>query len=119
MNRKKRKGYQEYVRRSYGWSFPVVRELWAKAEREYSPTSHRAAGLLRELGFKQTVSDQFFQLAAGKMNDESDAYYCINGCCVVLWHPVRGNHGGWGPAGCSCDNLDDPRGPEPKLIPVK
>lgn len=115
INRKKRKGYLEYVARVYGFSFVECRELWNEAEQTFRDRT-QTNELVRDLGFKNRVSDQFFFLAASKMNDESEQYYCVNGCCIVLWHPKRGNHGGFGPAGCSCDELDDPRGPDPKLI---
>lgn len=48
--------------------------------------------------------------AAHRKYGECERYLCVEGCCVVEWHPHLGNTGGMGPAGCPCDRLDDPRG---------
>lgn len=53
---------------------------------------------------------EFIRAVVRCKNDECVAYRCVNGCCVVLWHPHFGNTGGMGPAGCSCDDMEDPRG---------
>ncbi len=42
--------------------------------------------------------------------NECVAYECVNGNCTILWHPFFGNTGGVGIPGCSCDDMEDPRG---------
>jgi hypothetical protein len=81
--------------------------LWAEAktlDRTYS-------GFFAELhgSTKATHLDNFFYLLARWETDAADKYRCIYGCCVVEWLNGK-NRGGWGPVGCPCDDMADPRG---------
>lgn len=71
---------------------------------------------LREMWDASAGHEDFVMKAAHRKYEECTTYLCVNGCCSVDWHPALGNIGGAGPAGCSCDDLDDPRGPNPRLL---
>lgn len=88
-----------YARKHYGFEWLWLIRAWRDAE----------AGTDSVLGGEKDKAEDFFYRCAHRSNEEVIEYQCVNGCCVVLWHPKRGNTGGYGPAGCSCDDLDDPR----------
>lgn len=90
-----------HVWRRQGWPLREVIDMW----REAGEKDFEGPGFL---GFKRTHASEFFLLAADREYAEATNWYCVNGCCTVTWGK-RGNMGGFGPAGCSCGNLDDPR----------
>jgi hypothetical protein len=85
--------YILYARRTYGYSFADLIGYW-NAAKVLCPSD---------------PGTEFFAPLAHRSYEESTNWYCVNGCCVVIWDAKRGNQGGYGPAGCSCDNLNDPR----------
>lgn len=54
--------------------------------------------------------DALAMKASRRKYSEAEDYWCVQGCCVVTWHPVLGNTGGMGLPGCKCELLEDPRG---------
>lgn len=91
-----------YVRRHYGWPLRECIEMWKQAERDYLP------GATGFLGYPQDVTDIFFSMNANRQYEEAEKYTCVYGCCSVLWLNGQ-NLGGFGPAGCPCDDMADPR----------
>lgn len=89
-----------YARRQYGYPWLYLVRTWRAAR----PTGRKSV-LGRELG----RLDEFFAALIERSHVEARLYTCVNGSCSVIWHPRRGNLGGGGPAGCSCDELEDPR----------
>jgi hypothetical protein len=73
-------------------------------------TRESVEALARESGASDEDTMPLYVAAARRKYDECEQYRCVEGCCVVEWHPRLGNAGGAGPAGCRCDRLDDPRG---------
>lgn len=91
-----------YAKREYGYSLRSLWAVWRVSKAEDRP-------LFSDSRFPHTRTVDFFSRVAGRAHDDSEIYQCVNGCCTVIWHPKRGNTGGMGPAGCSCDDLQDPR----------
>lgn len=89
------------ARIEYGFPLKDLKVMWDSSE----PSDE-----LNFLGMQATKTTVFYSKCAARKYDECETYLCVNGCCSVWWHPKRGNQGGFGPAGCSCDNLKDPRG---------
>lgn len=89
-----------YGRRHYGFEWSWLVKTWINAE-----------GGKERLAFPgiQTKAENFFQQLAHRASEEEVPYACVYGTCTVLWHPTRGNTGGWGRVNCPCDNMDDPR----------
>lgn len=59
---------------------------------------------------KKKTDDYFARLIDRDSEENRVRYVCVNGCCVIIWHTKKNyNMGGGGPAGCSCEDMDDPR----------
>lgn len=87
----------------YGFSYPDLWALWSKAKREFTPG--RKEFITKK---EKTVTNDFFQLVAARSYREAEEYICVNGCCIILWR--NGSEtASYGPAGCTCQNLQDPR----------
>ena len=96
-----------YIWRGDRWPLHEVIGMWRAAKRSPNRDTTLATDIF---GGEDTTTARFFFAAAARRYDEATEWYCVNGCCVVIWgHGKRGNMGGYGPAGCSCDDLDDPR----------
>lgn len=94
-----------YVWRKKGWPLREVVAMWIRAGR--SPDLGKIDWLHNE---GRTQADEFWATSARREYDEATNWYCVYGCCVVIWGSgKRGNMGGHGPAGCPCDDLDEPR----------
>lgn len=78
--------------------------LWRGSRERWSKESRRTF-----LGTEETRVEAFFYDLAGFNYDRAEKYRCVEGCCLVEWLDGR-NQGGFGPAGCPCDALEDPRG---------
>lgn len=89
-----------YVRRRYGfewrWLIKTWRESTGGQERHF-------------VGGYTNKTEDFFSRCIDRDSEECVTYSCIYGTCAVIWHPKRGNTGGWGRPGCLCDNMEDPR----------
>lgn len=94
-----------YIWRGDRWPLREVIEMWVAAKR--SPKRDRTLAM-DLFGGEDTTTARFFSAAAARRYDEATDWWCVNGCCVVIWGK-RGNMGGYGPAGCPCDELPDPR----------
>lgn len=95
-------GSIRYVSKHYGFPRRQTVEMWARAEREFVP------GRDSLLGEEKSVADDFFSAAAHRQHEEAEVYTCVFGCCSVLWYRGK-NIGGFGPVGCPCDDMKDPR----------
>ena len=98
----------QHARGYYRYSYPylVVTDLWYRDWKKSNPT---AAGKAFPF-LAKTPWDGWYMHLADRAYKQATYYKCVNGTCVVIWHKTRGNMGGSGPAGCSCDEMDDPRG---------
>lgn len=85
----------------YGFPLRDLKVMWDSSESSDKPGF---------LGMETTKAVDFYGKCAERCYDECENYICVYECCTVWWHPKRGNQGGFGPAGCPCDNLKDPRG---------
>ena len=56
-----------------------------------------------------TKTEDFFDRLIQRDHESVVMYRCIFGTCSVMWHPKRGNIGGYGRPGCECAEMDDPR----------
>lgn len=90
-----------HARREYGYSWRELVSAWRRAK---ARPDESVLGL-----FPRSKAVEFYSALARRSHDEAVTYRCIEGCCSVWWHPFRGNLGGAGPAGCPCDERDDPR----------
>lgn len=92
-----------YIRRKHGWPLREIVAMWVKAGLD------RRIGLIDWLHPEgRTQGDNFFSAAARRMYDEATNWYCVEGCCVVIWSQGK-NVGGYGTPGCPCDEMDEPR----------
>lgn len=89
-------------KRHYGFPVRDLISMWAEA---------KDAVKRPDPIFGDTMTDaaEFFSRCAHRRDEEADNYRCVYGTCVVIWHQGK-NIGGYGRAGCPCDNMDDPRG---------
>lgn len=92
-----------YIWRNDRWPVREIVQMWRDAGE-----SARLGEIGPLLGEPRDQVSEFFALTAHRRYEEAVDWYCVNGCCVVTWGR-RGNMGGYGPAGCSCDDQDEPR----------
>jgi hypothetical protein len=91
-----------YVWRNEGWTLRETVDMWRESGRTFKP------GGIDFLGQPRDRVGEFFVLNARRALEASENYACIYGCCTVIWRNGK-NQGGMGPAGCPCDDMDDPR----------
>lgn len=90
-----------YMRKQYGFGLPWLTGQWIKSK----PGEYRVFG-----GQKTKVNDFVDRVIDRDVRENRVQYACVNGCCTIIWHIKKNiDVGGAGPAGCSCENLDDPR----------
>lgn len=88
------------ARKHYGYDWGWILQAYRSAEASEESTV---------LGSPVTRAVDFFSKCARRADDESVLYRCVFNACTVQFHPKRGVTGGWGRAGCPCDDLDEPR----------
>lgn len=91
-----------WARREFGFEWRWLIKAWIDSEAGgYSILRQRPKN--KQEVFMDKLIERDYEL-------NRTEYMCVNGCCVVVWHEKKQrNTGGYGPAGCSCQELDDPR----------
>lgn len=105
---------QEFVSKHFPWTviFYARKQFgfeWSWLIREWIKSKPGKQSVIRGNNLSK-VDDFFDRLIERDIEENRVQYACVNGCCVVIWHTKKNySTGGFGPTGCSCEDLDDPR----------
>lgn len=88
-----------HTRKTYGFEWRWILRAWRESK----------AGGESILGGTLDKVDDFMDKVIQRDHESNVNYRCIFGTCTVIWHPKRGYIGGFGAAGCQCDDMEDPR----------